>query len=121
MKELFDQILVKFEVSNPSIYRHIREFLGSRTGAIMAHRIRSVDWFLKAVMYAPETFAELEKSHPAYTWQLRQRRGFPWLYGCPEWTVTAMHCPYPFYGELNNRLGLYTEDPRDPCEGLGGG
>ena len=114
MKQSFETNLEKLEKSNPSLYRHNREFVGYRTGEIMAHRLKAMDSMLKSVMYNPDDFAELEKSHPVYTIQILQRRGFPWLYGCPEWTVTAMHLPWPTHPILvEHQLGLYTEDPTD--------
>ena len=67
MKQSFEQNLADLEQSNPSIYSHIRAFVGSRTGEIMAHRLESVNNMLKSVMYNPDYFEELEKSHPIYT------------------------------------------------------
>ena len=114
MKKSFEQNLANLEESNLPIYRHIREFVGSRTGEIMAHRLKSVDDMLKSVMYVPGYYDELEKSHPIYTRHLIQRRGFPRLYGCPEWTVSAMHLPWPTHSRsVDSYLGLYTDDPTD--------
>ena len=61
MKQSFEQSLANLEASNPPIYNHIRTFVGSRTGKIMAHCLKSVYNMPKSVMYQPGYFEELKK------------------------------------------------------------
>ena len=92
MKQNFEQNLANLEGSNPSLYKHIREFAGSRTGKIMADRIAEVDNCLKSALVCPEEYDEnFEKSVPLYPGWLLHRRGSPSLYGSPEMTLNEMY------------------------------